>query len=116
MWRPPCSKNWFQHTAARRRLPEPGPIGFADKPVSTHSRPKAAAARGFRAAHQHHRFNTQPPEGGCMGRSVVMRLRHSFQHTAARRRLHPCKSPPSLRCCFNTQPPEGGCVLGGLFL
>ena len=102
---------WFQHTAARRRLRpirglcclygcfntqppeggcEPGPIGFADKPVSTHSRPKAAApafACGLVpwAVSTHSRpkaaacsrtwaniwisgFNTQPPEGGCRQR------------------------------------------------
>ena len=77
---------WFQHTAARRRLRpirglcclygcfntqppeggcEPGPIGFADKPVSTHSRPKAAAQK----------------------RSYPRLKRWGFQHTAARRRL-----------------------------
>ena len=33
----------FQHTAARRRLPEGALVGQPIKLVSTHSRPKAAA-------------------------------------------------------------------------
>ena len=36
----------FQHTAARRRLPEHGIIDIVDPTVSTHSRTKAAA--GYR--------------------------------------------------------------------
>ena len=78
----------FQHTAARRRLrsgsnfssgntksfntqpPEGGCsrrarfLFFA--PVSTHSRPKAAAAYKGRFSNSYHCFNTQPPEGGCI--------------------------------------------------
>ena len=33
-----------------------------------------------------HRFNTQPPEGGCKF-EVVLLSTGEFQHTAARRRL-----------------------------
>ena len=58
--------------------------------VSTHSRPKAAAPMRKSKTHTLHRFNTQPPEGGCS-----------------------CQ-PQGLfwRCGrFNTQPPEGGCSL-----
>ena len=81
-----------------------------DAPVSTHSRPKAAASwrrnRGFPAAC----FNTQPPEGGCAGGAIVLCYRDEFQHTAARRRLRisPCSGTAHNR--FNTQPPEGGCA------
>ena len=56
---------WFQHTAARRRLllrpmkPQMDPL------VSTHSRPKAAAYAQTAGGQAVHRFNTQPPEGGC---------------------------------------------------
>ena len=124
--------------------------------VSTHSRPKAAglflaSRRAMNAGFQHTAarrrlasitkaawmpmgFNTQPPEGGWMGRLVDLEIISVFQHTAARRRLGHC-------CCytwqqgrfqhtaarrrlvavfadfvrvdngFNTQPPEGGWVL-----
>ena len=33
--------------------------------VSTHSRPKAAAALPYNKLTVHTSFNTQPPEGGC---------------------------------------------------
>ena len=33
-----------------------------------------------------------------------------FQHTAARRRLHPDLFGVFVLFCFNTQPPEGGCA------
>ena len=54
----------FQHTAARRRL------------VPT------AAPR-----YPHHRFNTQPPEGGWLFFGAEYATGTMFQHTAARRRL-----------------------------
>ena len=57
----------FQHTAARRRLPEAGTSSSSRPSVSTHSRTKAAAF-----------FDT---------RHVV--YHPLFQHTAARRRLRP---------------------------
>ena len=54
----------FQLTAARRRLG-----GATDRranavAVSTHSRPKAAGCWQAGAHQAHHRFNSQPPEGG----------------------------------------------------
>ena len=55
----------FQHTAARRRLQKITQNQSQVKPVSTHSRPKAAAQ-----------------ESGHILRRTL------FQHTAARRRLH----------------------------
>ena len=36
--------------------------------VSTHSRPKAAAAQAYAQHLEIQSFNTQPPEGGCNGR------------------------------------------------
>ena len=54
----------FQHTAARRRLPPPTKRLHLIQPVSTHSRPKAAA-----------RIRERDADG------------IKFQHTAARRRL-----------------------------
>ena len=77
----------FQHTAARRRLGFlrlrrrlPPPVSTHSRPkaaawavrrwwyswrVSTHSRPKAAAITLAVAMRWICRFNTQPPEGGC---------------------------------------------------
>ena len=81
----PYSK--FQHTAARRRLPTATDGGAFDLPVSTHSRPKAAAHRTLCSLSANSGFNTQPPEGGC-----------SYHDTLK-----------TVRASFNTQPPEGGC-------
>ena len=87
--RPPIKKPVFQHTAARRRLgilPQPT---SSLKPVSTHSRPKAAGCTYNYEKVPQKGFNTQPPEGGWrMPASSLWRAR-----------------------CFNTQPPEGGWVL-----
>ncbi len=98
----------FQHTAARRRLVTSSAYAATGAKVSTHSRPKAAGlvvihSRGRLFVFQHTAarrrlaaihglvrilpgFNTQPPEGGWVGR-----LRR-FQRASG----------------FNTQPPEGG--------
>ena len=104
-----CLALLFQHTAARRRLHDFYAHRWQITLVSTHSRPKAAAASltaffgGTKFQHTAARrrlpaqpasieskdasFNTQPPEGGC---HLCIRLGHvivTFQHTAARRRL-----------------------------
>ena len=82
-----CGCQWFQHTAARRRLPQYSHSAIDNDFVSTHSRPKAAAAVSFWKYNIIHSFNTQPLEGGC----------NRFNFSA------------SSRVGFNTQPPEGGC-------
>ena len=105
--------------------------------VSTHSRPKAAAPTPSTNPFLTQSFNTQPPEGGCLGwhrRSACVACFNTqppeggcdkiqyfeedvfkFQHTAARRRLPwPASIYPSLHR-FNTQPPEGGCMAGKCF-
>ena len=125
------SGRWFQHTAARRRLPSGEILVRPLLPVSTHSRPKAAAAAPSKIpTHQkvstHSRpkaaaqsfdlpghatlgFNTQPPEGGCVAGQVNTCQRVGFN-----------TQPPEGGCSafvnsklkssgFNTQPPEGGC-------
>ena len=78
----------FQHTATRRWLHKLRPLHFQLSFVSTHSHPKVAAGDAIYklskdnvSTHSHpkvaavtvplflliyHRFNTQPPEGGCM--------------------------------------------------
>ena len=81
------------------------------KPVSTHSRPRAAGIRPLPCCKKSMCFNTQPPEGGWVwtcaiaGAFVgfntqppeggwsplgcVLKLKKPFQHTAARGRLVP---------------------------
>ena len=75
----------FQHTAARRRLESPVTLqGF--KPVSTHSRPKAAGyLRPARLRHCRVSTHSRPKAAACD--LVVCQLVRLFQHTAARRRL-----------------------------
>ena len=148
----------FQHTAARRRLPgfarrarcrfqsfntqppEGGCVRVlgcdATAPVSTHSRPKAAAclccgkvipvrvsthSRPKAAAAPAPTVNllrlvsthSRPKAAALSG--VLLLSSRVFQHTAARRRLPgECIAAPAHRCSFNTQPPEGGCMRGGL--
>ena len=86
----------FQHTAARRRLPQADVAGRVTVLVSTHSRPKAAAGGGRAVADilpvsTHSRPKAAASTGG------VSFAASAFQHTAARRRLqkqhlrHYCK-------------------------
>ena len=124
---------WFQHTAARRRLPLLTPGGAQMLVVSTHSRPKAAAKGGalqpLAGAVSTH---SRPKAAASVTRGMMKCLR-MFQHTAARRRLPAAATPAAAatqvsthsrpkaaapicrliglrHACFNTQPPEGGCA------
>ena len=112
---------WFQHTAARRRLPSLRRCSSAERGVSTHSRPKAAASTSsarvtVSVVSTHSRpkaaafhiyplskhaasFNTQPPEGGCSKFIRYDCTIFEFQHTAARRRL-PLNVSPTLNGNF----------------
>ena len=56
-----------------------------------------------------YRFNTQPPEGGCIIGFNLFPYLLQFQHTAARRRLHIVDTRLPIKPRFNTQPPEGAC-------
>ena len=105
----PQLKQWFQHTAARRRLQAQSPRICPAPRVSTHSRPKAAAGQQAHGWHGRQCFNTQPPEGGCILQKRAIRRPKSFN-----------TQPPEGGCAgrqtgrqtgrgFNTQPPEGGC-------
>ena len=77
--------------------------------VSTHSRPKAAA-RTRDAERESARFNSQPPEGGCLNGVTMGIAPRKFQLTAARRQLRSRKSQPvGAQKGFNSQPLEGGC-------
>ena len=80
---------WFQLTAARRRLPIPVVI--------------------FLTAPQ--RFNSQPPEGGCVFPLHVETVEavvstHSRSKAAAQLRIW----LGAYASCFNSQPLEGGCL------
>ena len=99
----------FQHTAARRRLLKKFTTSLPNLLVSTHSRPKAAAAIFCSAVLKFCCFNTQPPEGGCAEKAQGALFYKRFN-----------TQPPEGGClaqwfvlglirCFNTQPPEGGC-------
>ena len=77
----------FQLTAARRRLLQFHHAQPLDQWVSTHSRPKAAARLRWRPFCASRRFNSQPPEGGCVSGCRAVALIAPFQLTAARRRL-----------------------------
>ena len=122
----------FQHTAARRRLlrnnqfrrllrrfntqpPEGGCVDlYQIEPVykvSTHSRPKAAAARTTPSTPSPPGFNTQPPEGGCKVGITALPGLFCFNTQPPE---GGCWLKADNRCryvCFNTQPPEGGCLL-----
>ena len=83
--------------------------------VSTHSRPKAAAASSWLPFSWSERFNTQPPEGGWNDENSSHEVPFAFQHTAARRRLDEEDGDEVIAHVllrFNTQPPEGGCFFG----
>ena len=83
----PVSTHSHPKVAARRSV-----FRAAVDAVSTHSHPKVAAAIPPRFLLRILRFNTQPPEGGCV---YIQRI---------------CLKIVS----FNTQPPEGGCLLSGV--
>ena len=80
--------------------------------VSTHSRPKAAAAFYLYAQNKPNSFNTQPPEGGCDEVFVFGSNLAGFntQPPEGGCLSYP-KSMVKLIYRFNTQPPEGGCSL-----
>ena len=56
----------FQHTATRRWLLKFGDFLRDVVKVSTHSHPKVAANKQYSHQLLYSRFNTQPPEGGCV--------------------------------------------------
>ena len=99
--------DWFQHTAARRRLHE-GTLTNTGKIVSTHSRPKAAvntfadreAAMWFQHTAARRRLvklsdmgldkalvSTHSRPKAAVETNQTRKLNIMFQHTAARRRL-----------------------------
>ena len=124
-----CTHSLFQHTAARRRLvrfsifpscflgfntqpPEGGWVkdgstNLYRKPVSTHSRPKAAGNQSnhFFPLFQVSTHSRPKAAGNIIVDIVPVR---AFQHTAARRRLAKSDLLHFYRPRFNTQPPEGG--------
>ena len=61
-----ASIKMFQHTATRRWLHQDCYMARAMLEVSTHSHPKVAAQVRYKYSALLLRFNTQPPEGGCI--------------------------------------------------
>ena len=135
--RPP---SWRNHQSFNTQPPEGGCRLFhvicRQAVVSTHSRPKAAAAdiatNGLTIVFQHTAARRRLLYS-CRSIKPIMMFQHTaarrrlpnserlkkrvgvFQHTAARRRL-PCALPASIGLQrFNTQPPEGGCELRSIF-
>ena len=62
----------FQFTAARRRLRQIPAQYRCQCGVSIHSRPKAAACSRPSRHHHCRRFNSQPPEGGCLTSDITL--------------------------------------------
>ena len=120
----------FQHTAARRRLGAQRRQKTHRRPVSTHSRPKAAgfdmlrliaplivsthsrpkAAGPAIKKHRLHRrgFNTQPPEGGWTLRGRFVGRVGGFNTQPPEGGWRPRNLRRTHQSRFNTQPPEGG--------
>ena len=55
-------------------------------------------------------FNTQPPEGGWVGKTAVLLLIRSFNTQPPEGGWQVRNNPAHTLTCFNTQPPEGGWV------
>ena len=64
-------KNWDEFRVSTHSRPKAAAtqagIFYFLLDVATHSRPKAAALSVFHWSHLSVGFNTQPPEGGCVG-------------------------------------------------
>ena len=77
----------FQHTAARRRLPQRNHTADTGAWVSTHSRPKAAASSAAPIIFCRLKFQHTDARRRLPGLHLVLLTLNLFQHTAARRRL-----------------------------
>ena len=91
----PCFNTQPPEGGCRDHATDPRP-----GPVSTHSRPKAAAPFRPPARNVCSCFNTQPPESGCYRRPCFSICDGVFQHTAARRRLPQTVRRLSYQCMF----------------
>ncbi len=78
--------------------------------VSTHSHLKVAANIVCQIDNVNNRFNTQPPEGGCISSSICKYNAHSFNTQPPEGGCNNHSHSPVANYSFNTQPPEGGCV------
>ena len=130
MHQSPLRMDWFQHTAARRRLlcyswfviiftcfntqpPEGGCVATTLQSlvtwVSTHSRPKAADGSSRRLSPLRVCFNTQPPEGGCIRQPSDEWCLLVSTHSRPKAAGAETEAASCTEQGFNTQPPEGGC-------
>ena len=81
-----------------------------DLPVSTHSRPKAAAKDTSNHRGNYNVSTHSRPKAAAL--HIINNIPNErFQHTAARRRLLQPSLHHLIHLGFNTQPPEGGCDL-----
>ena len=80
-------RQWFQHTAARRRLAAETRQEIPKTPSFNTQPPEGGWAGGVGIAADQAGFNTQPPEGGWPRPKAEVFHFSQFQHTAARRRL-----------------------------
>ncbi len=105
------STKWFQHTAARRRLPKTGRT-FIRATSGFNTQPRGGGCIKTIIIRQLNcSFNTQPRGGGCSTNILPHNSPILFQHTAARRRLQrePVRRDRAIQS-FNTQPRGGGCL------
>ena len=76
--------------------------------VSTHSRPKAAGRCGCARRTRHHRFNSQPPEGGWFQLHCKLFQPRGFNSQPPEGGWSALLQLSCAKRCFNSQPPEGG--------
>ena len=99
----------FQHTAARRRLPDCFLSLSCSRTVSTHSRAEAAAYGCTDFIEELCRFNTQPRRGGCSRPTKPLKPKFGFNTQPRGGGCGTIIHRSSLMTSFNTQPHGGGC-------
>ena len=102
------SEPLFQHTAARRRLGRSKSSNKPIRPVSTHSRPKAAGGDAERPKFVLHVSTHSRPKAAGFGNFLVNLICVVSTHSRPKAAGPPAPHPPPAQTRFNTQPPEGG--------
>ena len=102
----PKNPNWFQHSAARRRLLWSFTvISFSN--WFQHSAARRRLAPKYRWLLRPFGFNTQPPEGGCLFASASQKA-YAVSTLSRPKAAEPSNLTRCATLSFNTQPPEGG--------
>ncbi len=99
--------DWFQHTAARRRL---GDQNFYDYGflVSTHSRPKAAEVKALQEQGREQVSTHSRPKAAASQYKWVWPSGEVSTHSRPKAAVCLVLSTNQKPISFNTQPPEGG--------